>query len=67
LAGDAGEIQKLRKEMEIEIEKQERQKEGLAHKMGQMEKDLQLALKQEQQAHDEDNERLKREKVGNSW
>ena len=50
--------------MEIETERQERQKENLVHKMNQMEKDLQLALKQEQQAHDEDNERLKREKVG---
>ena len=49
--------------MEIEIEKLERQKENLAQKLAQTEKDLQLALKQEQQAHEEDIDRLTKEKV----
>ena len=44
-------------------EKQERAKENLAQKLAQTEKDLQLALKQEQQAHEEDIDRLSKEKV----
>lgn len=44
------------------IEKQERLRESLAQKLAQTEKDLHLALKQEQQAHEEDVERISREK-----
>lgn len=61
------EVQRTRKEMEIEIEKLERQKENLAQKLAQTEKDLQLALKQEQQAHEEDIDRLTKEKVTFLW
>ncbi len=57
-------VARTRKEMEIEVEKLERQKENLAMKLAQTEKDLQLALKQEQQAHEEDIDRLTKEKVG---
>ena len=45
------------------IEKLERQKENISTKLQQTEKDLQLALKAEQQAHEEDIERLTKEKV----
>ena len=48
----------------MEIEKLERQKENVSTKLLQTEKDLQLALKAEQQAHEEDLERLTKEKVG---
>ena len=49
--------------MEIEVEKLERAKDALNNKLQQTEKDLQLSLKQEQQAHEEDVERLCCEKV----
>lgn len=45
------------------MERLERQKEALNTRLLQMEKDLQLALAQEKQAHEEDVERLSREKV----
>ena len=60
----SADIARERKEHEIANEKQERAKENLAQKLAQTEKDLQLALKQEQQAHEEDCERLTKEKVG---
>jgi hypothetical protein len=49
--------------MEIEVEKLEHQKENLNMRLLQTEKDLKMALKQEQQAHEEDLERVQREKV----
>ena len=45
------------------MEKLDKQKENILNKLAQVEKDLQLALKQEQQAHEEDIERLSKEKV----
>ena len=60
---NAAEVQRTRKDMDIEIEKLERQKENLNIKLAQTEKDLQLALKQEQQAHEEDLDRLTKDKV----
>lgn len=47
----------------METEKLERQKDNVSGKLLQTEKDLQLALKAEQQAHEEDIERLSKEKV----
>ena len=49
--------------MEVEVEKLERAKENTNTKLLQTEKDLQLTLKAEQQAHEEDNERMSKEKV----
>ena len=49
--------------MEVAVEKLERAKDAVSQKLAQTEKDLQLALKQEQQAHEEDIERMSREKV----
>ena len=56
-------IARTRKEMEVAVEKLERAKDAVSQKLAQTEKDLQLALKQEQQAHEEDIERMSREKV----
>ena len=56
-------IARVRKEMEMETDKLERQKENLSTKLQQTEKDLQLSLKAEQHSHEEDNERLATEKV----
>ena len=55
-----------RKEHALECEKLDKQKDNLMNKLAQVEKDLQLALKQEQQAHEEDIERLSKEKVRKS-
>ena len=49
--------------MEVEVEKLERAKESTSSKLLQTEKDLQLALKAEQQAHEEDLERMTKERV----
>ncbi len=57
------ETARLRKEAEIQNDKQERAKDGLNTKLMQTEKDLQLALRQEQQSHEEDVERISKEKV----
>ena len=54
----------LIKEMEAACHKLESQKEAISQKLAATEKDFQLALKQEKQAHEEDIERLSREKVG---
>ena len=59
----AAECVRVRKEMDVETEKLGRQKESLNAKMLQTEKDLQLALKAEQQSHEEDLERMNKEKV----
>ena len=59
----SAEVHKTLKEMDLAIQRLERQKENLQQKLAQTEKDLQLALKQEQQAHEEDVERLSKERV----
>ena len=56
-------LSRLRKEMEVELAKKDREMEGLNQKMGQEERDSQLALKQREQAHEEDLDRMQREKV----
>lgn len=58
-----GDIARERKEHALEVEKLDKQKDNILNKLAQVEKDLQLALKQEQQAHEEDIERLSKEKV----
>ena len=50
--------------MEAAIDKLERQKENVQQKMQQMEKDLQFTIQQEKHTHEEDVERLTRERVG---
>ena len=59
----SADISRIRKEMEVAVDKLERQKEAVGMKMLQTEKDLQIALKQETQAHEEDLERMTQEKV----
>ncbi len=49
--------------MEVEVEKVERARDSVTNKLQQTEKDLQVALRAEQQAHEEDVERVKVEKV----
>ena len=58
-----GELQRLRKEMENEVERLSHQRDSLTQKLGQTEADMQMALKQETQAHEEDVDRLSRERV----
>jgi hypothetical protein len=55
--------QQIRQEMDAAIEKLERQKESLVQRSMQVEKDLQLRIQQERNAHDEDTERMTREQV----
>ena len=57
------EIQRIRKEMEVELEKLSRDRDNINARLQQTEKDLQMALKGEQQSHEEDIDRLTREKV----
>ena len=49
--------------MEQEIEKLSHKNDGINQKLAQTEKDMTLALKAESQAHEEDVERLTRERV----
>lgn len=56
-------IGKLRQEMEVETQKLERDKQLLTQKMNQQEREAQVALKTEQQSHEEDLEKMMREKV----
>ena len=56
-------LSRTQKEMEIEIGRKEREKEQLSAYMQQMEKDHKVALKNEQEQHHEDVDRLVREKV----
>ncbi len=58
----AGEIMKMRKEFDIEAEKLARQRDQVAARLTQTEKDLKLSLQQEQEAHQDDLDRLTREK-----
>ncbi len=58
-------LSRLRKEMEVELSKKDHDIEGVQQKMSQAERDSQLALKQREQAHEEDLDRLQREMVRN--
>ena len=59
----AVELARQCKELEIETTRHQKDLELLTQRMSQAERDSQLALKQRQQAHDEDVERLCREMV----
>lgn len=56
------EMIKMRKEFDIEAEKLARQRDQVSARLLQTEKDLKLALQQEQEAHQDDLDRLTREK-----
>lgn len=58
--------QQTRHEMSAAIEKLERQKESIIVQAMQVEKDLQLRIQQEKNAHEEDIERMSREQVHHS-
>ena len=60
------EVAKLHQQIAVNSEKADRMRDVLQQKLAGTEKDLQLALKQEQQAHEEDLERLTKEKVSPS-
>ncbi|XP_069775013.1 rootletin-like isoform X7 [Narcine bancroftii] len=53
---------RIRKEMEVELSKMEHNKEFLTQKLSQAEHETRVALKNEQTAHEEDVDRLHREK-----
>lgn len=59
----SGEINRLIKEKEADLEKFERIKEDLQRRLTQLERDMSLALTQEKQAHEDDVERLVKERV----
>lgn len=59
----SGEISRLIKEKEADLEKFERIKEDLQRRLTQLERDMSLALTQEKQAHEDDVERLVKERV----
>lgn len=59
----SGEIHRLIKEKEADLEKFERIKEDLQRRLAQLERDMSLALTQEKQAHVDDAERLVKERV----
>ena len=59
----SAEIHRIVKEKESDLDRAEHQKEALSSRLQQMERDLQMALAQEKQAHEEDVERLSRERV----
>ena len=58
------EINRLIKEKENDIAKAENQRDELQKRLAQLERDMQMALTQEKQAHEEDSDRLMRERVG---
>lgn len=58
-----GEINRLVKEKDADLEKYEHGREELQKRLAQLERDMQLALTQEKQAHEEDVDRVAREKV----
>ena len=58
-----GEINRLVKEKDADLEKYDHGREELQKRLAQLERDMQLALTQEKQAHEEDVDRLSREKV----
>lgn len=57
------ELNRVQKELEVELARHAQDVENLKQTMSQMERDSQLALKKEEQVHEEDVERLIREKV----
>ena len=57
------EITRLEKEKEADLDRFEHQKDQLNNRLKQLERDSQIALAQEKQAHEEDCERLTRERV----
>lgn len=59
----SGEINRLIKEKEADLDKFERIKEDLQRRLTQLERDMSLALTQEKQAHEDDVERLVKERV----
>lgn len=59
----SGEINRLIKEKEADLEKFERIKEDLQRRLAQLERDLSLGITQEKQAHEDDVERLVKERV----
>jgi len=59
-----GEISSLRANLQAEVDKFEKTREGLSSRLQSTESELQTALQNEKTAHEEDVERLTREKVG---
>ena len=51
------------KEKDSDLDKYDHGREELQKRLAQLERDMQLALTQEKQAHEEDVDRLSREKV----
>lgn len=60
------EISRLEKEKAADLERFEHQKDQLNQRLQQLERDSQMALAQEKQAHEEDVERLTTERVQQS-
>ena len=58
-----GEISRLCKEKDTDLDKYDHSREELQKRLAQLERDMQMALTQEKQAHEEDVDRLSREKV----
>jgi len=58
------EIGKLRAEIQSESERFEKTRDGLQDRLAQTEKEMTIALENEKSAHEDDVERLSREKVG---
>ena len=55
------------KEKDSDLDKYDHGREELQKRLAQLERDMQLALTQEKQAHEEDVDRLSREKVNFSF
>ena len=58
------EINRLCQEKDADNEKFDFQREDLNRRLSQLERDMQMALTQEKQAHEDDVDRLTRERVG---
>jgi hypothetical protein len=58
-----GEIARLVKEKDSDLDKYDHSREELQKRLAQLERDMQMALTQEKQAHEDDVDRLMREKV----
>ena len=56
-------MQRTHQDLEATLEKGERQRESIQQRLVSVEKDLQQALEQERQSHEEDVTRLSQEKV----
>lgn len=59
----AGEISRLVKEKDTDLDKYDHSRDDLQKRLSQLERDMQMALTQEKQAHEDDVDRLMREKV----